>query len=105
MDNSANIYLDEEELESKIELLKKERENLENVLSRMKSNFNNMINYWSGDSGEKVYSYLNSYTNDFSIIMERLDTDINFLERVIDAHRKMDNAIINRIEENSNIQI
>lgn len=104
MENS-NIYIDYEDLAAKIELLKKEKINMENVVQNLKSDFYNMINYWGGSTGEKVYDYLIKYSNDLPKIISQINREIVFLECVIDAYKIMDDSINKRLEDNFNIEM
>jgi len=101
--NNPYIFLDEIELSNKIEALKQERKKMYELFNNINSNFRNMKSYWSGNTGIKVSEYLDDYIKDFPEIIKKLDKDINFLENVIDAHIKMNNAINKRIDENANI--
>lgn len=104
MENN-NMYVNYEDLSAKIELLKKEKINMENVLQNLKVDFNNMVNYWSGNTGEKVYDYLIKYSNDFPKIINQINREIVFLECVIEAYKMMDDSISKRLEDNFNIEM
>ncbi|MBO5376077.1 MAG: WXG100 family type VII secretion target [Bacilli bacterium] len=103
--NNSNIYINPEQLENKIIQLKDEKQKIEIVFSEIKNDVNNMINYWSGSSGEEAYNVLVEYTKDFNVIINTLNKKINFIEKALEAYRKMDSLINKKLEENSNIEI
>ena len=65
---------------------------------------NGMIEYWSGDSGEKAYDTLSTYTSDFKEIIDTLEIYIKFIEQTLAAYNQMDQLINKKMEENASIE-
>lgn len=100
----ANIYLNQEELSNKIEQLRIEKENMKAVFEKVKNDAIGMCNYWSGDTGNKAYEFLNDQTKRYTTIINEIESYIKFLENVISAYNAMDNSIKQKMEENANIK-
>ena len=98
------IYIDSAILQSKIELLKQEREKINQTLGNVKKDSLGMINYWSGNTGEEAYNILNNYTRKFKEIIDSIDSKINFLESVLYAYSKIDELLNEKLEKNLNIK-
>lgn len=103
--NDSYMYLNPNELLNKIELLKKERQKMYDLLYKIITDFSGMKSYWNGDTGIQTLEYLNDYIKDFPNMIRRIDKDIEFLENVVKANNEMTNTINSRINENANIEM
>mgnify|MGYP005766367565 CR=1 FL=1 len=99
------IYIEEDILQSKINQLYLEKQNMEKALNNIKSDANTMIEYWSGNSGEEAYVILNNYTRSFKGIIDKLESNIKFIENVLQAYKQIDSQINKKMEENANIEV
>lgn len=101
---NANIYIEPELLQQKITLLRNEKQNMENILNKIKNDFDGILQYWSGDSGEYAHNVLMEYTKDFPKIINTIEKDIQFIENTLAAYKQMDQLINKKMEENANIE-
>lgn len=99
-----DIYINREVLQDKVTKLRDEKKKIENSFSKIKSDTEGMIEYWSGDSGEKAYDTLSNYTKKFNDITDMLEKYIRFIEETLKAYDKMDQLINKKMEENANIE-
>ena len=99
------VYIEETVLQSKINQLRLEKQNIEKALNNIKSDANTMIEYWSGNSGEEAYVILNNYTRSFKGIIDKLESNIKFIENVLQAYKQIDSQINKKMEENANIEV
>lgn len=100
-----NIYIDSDILLSKIELLKQEKEKLRKYFGDVRTDSLNMINYWSGDSGDQAYEVFSGYTKKFRTVIEEIESKITFLENVIEAYKQMDLLLNKKMEENAKTSV
>ncbi len=99
------VYIEETVLQSKINQLRLEKQNIEKALNNIKSDANTMIEYWSGNSGEEAYVILNNYTRSFKRIIDKLESNIKFIENVLQSYKQIDKQINKKMEENANIEV
>lgn len=100
---NGSIFLNENELRSKLISLKNQRNHMETIFENIKTDAFDMIEYWSGTNGEEVYKRLIIHVRKYSKILREFDMKIKFLENVILSYEKTDTKISQRIDDNSNI--
>lgn len=101
--NFTSIDINYEELIQKIEMLKEEKIKFDNVLNNIKNDANGIQNYWTGNTGELATNNLKEYTNSFAYFSNKIERQINYLQAVAEAYKKMDALIIKKLEENGSI--
>lgn len=99
-----NIYINKEMLQDKVTKMRAEKKKIEDTFSKIEADANGMIEYWSGDSGEKAYDTLSTYTSDFKEIIDTLEIYIKFIEQTLAAYNQMDQLINKKMEENASIE-
>ena len=99
-----NIYINKEMLQDKVTKMRAEKKKIEDTFSKIESDAKGIIEYWSGDSGEKAYDTLSTYTSDFKEIIDTLEIYIKFIEQTLAAYNQMDQLINKKMEENASIE-
>ena len=102
---NGSIFLNEDELRSKLISLKNQRNRMETIFENVKTDAFDMIEYWSGTNGDAVDQRWIIHVRKDSKILRDFDTKIKFLENVILSYEKTDTKINQRIDDNSNITI
>jgi len=101
----TKLFVDSEVLLNKIELLKIEKEKLRKYFDNVRTDSLDMINYWSGDSGDQAYEVFSGYTKKFRTVIEEIESKIKFLENVEAAYKQMDLLINQKMEENAKTSV
>ncbi len=101
--NNDNIYMDLPAVESKIETLKAQRDEMNTALEKIKGDISKMPELWNGNSGDEIYAFLNEYSTSFPSIIEKLDEFIAELQRAKEAYQKLDDDITSKMEENAKV--
>lgn len=96
MDNSIKIN---DNLISKINELKNEKEKLKIIFDAMSKSINDLPNCFDGKVGSEAYRRLNVYRKRFDKIIEDIDKKIMFLSRVLDGYANADSTISKSIEK------
>ncbi len=99
------IRVDTNKIREKIEQLKVEKKKIDDVLESFKGDTLQIGDYWTGEAGDKANEKLVKYTNVFDHISNKLESYIQFLEKVALSYENKDNAIIKQIEEDGNTSI
>lgn len=103
MHNDKNFS--SELLSAKIDSLKKERDELFNLLERKKKIVEDLHEYWGGDNGDEAYERLTKHSKDFdSKYLESYDKRIEFLNEVIANYLELDTGSKDIIDESANIK-
>ena len=98
-----NIYMDLPAVETKIEKLKEQRDEMNTALQKIKDDILKMPDVWNGNSGDKVYEVLIKYSANFTEIIKKIDSFISELQKAKESYQKLDNDIIGKMEKNSDV--
>jgi len=102
---NSNIYMNIEEMEQKLLLLKEEKAKMDQVFQNITEDGKGMINYWGGNTGERAYNEFNEYIKKFNTISESMLAYITFLESSVAAYKLMDQSIKTKMETNASVSI
>lgn len=100
-----NIFIDKVLLANKAQELRTEKQNMENIFNNIKNDIEGMVDYWKGESGEEAYNILKEYSQSFPNIISEIEKNIAFIDKAIESYEKMEKAIINQMDQNSQIEI
>jgi uncharacterized protein YukE len=98
--NPKIVKIDSDALKTKIELLKNEKDEIDDVLNEFSKDIGGMPKYWSGTTGDMVNDELLKYVSRFVNISDQLAKYIKFLEDVSSTYEAFDNYLIEQIESN-----
>lgn len=102
---NSNIYMNVNEMEQKVLLLKEEKNKLDIVFQNITADGKGMTNYWNGNTGEHASLEFNEYIKKFKTISDSILSYINFLESSIAAYKLMDQTINSKMETDANVSI
>ena len=101
--NGDNIYMDLPAVDSKIAILKEERDVMKTSLDQIKDEILKMPEVWNGNTGDDNYEVLIKYSRNFTDIIDKIDSYIDALQLARDRYERLDKAIDERAEENAGI--
>lgn len=101
--NNDNIYMDLPAVDSKIAVLKEEREVMYTSLNLIKDEILKLPDVWNGNTGDENYEVLVKYSKNFTDIIDKIDSFIDALQIARDRYERLDKAIDERAEENAGI--
>jgi uncharacterized protein YukE len=81
------------------------RDNMNEALENINSRIKNLPNVWSGNVGDDNYEILNKYANNFEIIINQITEYVDYLEKVKNAYKIIDEEIKKKTDESGEISI
>ena len=97
-----SIKIDTETLNNKIIEIRKEKENIDEILERFKKNSYKIEDYWKSETGQNFSNNLKEYSNQFDYISNKLENYIRFLDGVIKTYNNENKLIENELDNNFN---
>lgn len=98
---NSNIYINTELMEEKLELLKKYRDDMKEKLTNVDKDIKNLPNVWSGKVGDSSYEKLDKYSNNFELIMNKIEDYIDFFEKAKESYKTLDEGIDKKASDNA----
>lgn len=103
--NNSHIFINSDEAESAIVKMREYRDNMNEALENINSRIKNLPNVWSGNVGDDNYEILNKYANNFEIIINQITEYVDYLEKVKNAYKIIDEEIKKKTDESGEISI
>lgn len=95
-----NINIDVEALKTQLEKLKSVEKKLEEIFTNVMQNNDALKDYWSTKTSESVFGGFEQFKKTLEQAKTNFLNDISFLQNVIDAYEKEENAINNLVDTN-----
>ena len=103
--NNSQIFINSSEAEDAIKRMRAYRDKMEESLSLIHVRIKNLPYVWSGNVGDNNYEILDKYANNFEKIITKITEYIDYLEKVKNAYRIIDEEIQKKTDENGEISI
>ena len=95
------MKFDESKILTELETIKNKREELNNILTELKKNNNELKDCWETKTSESVFtSFEEMFYGEFQSQIEGLDEDITFLEATIENYKQNEAETNKIIDEN-----
>ena len=94
------IRVNSAQIREKVDLLKVEKQAIDDELEKFKGNSLKIDTFWSGNTGDMIKENLTAYTNKFDYISNRLEGFILYLEKVALEYETEDDLINKSINDN-----
>lgn len=103
--NNYNIFVNSDEIDAKLVKLREYKKDMEEKLNNIKLGIDDLPNTWSGQVGDNNYEVLNKYSQDFEVIMKRIESFIDFLEKAKEAYKSLDEGIDKKAGDFSSVSV
>ena len=100
-----NIEIDTNLMESKISLLKEQRDKIKEVFDTQEKTVKKLPDSFGGTNGEKAYEKLTKHNLKYEPWIDELDEKIEYLQKIVDAYKNADITINNKIDSNVDVGV
>lgn len=97
----SNIYIDSEKVNAKLEILRNQKQEIQNNFDNFKSQVEKLQECWTGNSGENAYNSLKKHEKKYEYIISRMDNLNTFLDNTNIAYNGADNELSKFIDESA----
>ena len=97
--NLDNMKIDTEVIKEENEKIKKAKTRLEEILKEIKDGNNDLKNHWESNTSESVFQNFEDLYKDFDIILNNLEQDIDFLNKIIEGYNEYERKANQEIDE------
>ena len=98
--NSGVMEIELDKLKEELATLKKLYENIEDIMTNSKTEFQRVPNYWQGDCGETVNEDVTEFTDNYKDFEDILKNYITHLEDSITEYESANTEITTRADQN-----
>lgn len=99
------MYIETNKFQELINKLKEEKTNMETYFNSIKKDGDQMINYWSGDTGKNASETFAKHTATYEEILSDIEAKIIFLENTLEGYKLWEQTTGQAIDSNSQIEM
>jgi hypothetical protein len=105
MKNKYYTYIETNKFQELINKLKEEKTNMETYFNLIKKDGDQMINYWSGDTGKNASETFAKHTATYEDILNNIEAKIIYLENTLEDYILWEQETGAAIDSNSEIEM